>query len=425
MFWLNDRRRAVVGRPAAPGWPPHIHCGRYVEHFHLAFGLAALPAVAAGTALFGVGALRVCSLSIASAVGGAVFCQAATQWHSAGPACRAHWLHAALIGLLLGLTLPPTVPWQVPVLGGFVAVCIGKELLGGLGNCLWHPALVGRAVVALLFAAQVAPASLPFLARGHLVTGSTSVAAETGGVYYGFARSEPPQGVEAWAMQRPVDLLARRCHGPQAGAETSQPSLLEFFRDRLPPWRDTVWGHVGGGIGETCLPALVLGGLWLIYRGYVRWQLPAAALATVAVLAAVWPIQVVAGGQVEPTQPATRWLPLLLTAEGLPVGTAIVLFHLTGGGLWLACLLIATDPVSSPLTSRGQALFGVGLGALIMVARCNPWYPALPGAEYWAVLGMNTLVPLIDRVSARRALGTRARVHYHTSTFVDTEQPTC
>jgi electron transport complex protein RnfD len=316
-----------------------------------------------------------------------------------------YWLHAVVIGLLLALTLPVSVGWRVPVVGGLLAIGLGKELLGGLGNSLWHPALVGRAAVALLFAAEVAPDSYPFLARGHLVTGSPSATADTDPLYHGFELSTPPYGAEAWSMQRPVDVLAHRCYGPTAEHDASAGSLVQLFRDHLPPWPDTIWGSVGGGIGETCLPALLLGGLWLIYRGHARWQLPVSAIAAVAVLAAIWPIQLGA----EPTQsnsPAACWFPLLHTEGGLHVGVAVVLFHLTGGGLWLACLLIATDPVASPLTSRGQIIFGLALGTCIMVIRCNPWYPGLPGGEYWAVLGLSTLVPLIDRIAPRRVLGT-------------------
>ncbi len=402
-----DRTAVALEGPAAPGWPPHLHSRRYVEHYYLAFTLAALAALAAGSVLHGFGALRVCALAVFSSAAAGAVCQSATQWHTTGRARRANLLHTVLIGLLLGLTLPADVAWPVPMFGGLVAVFVGKELLGGLANSLWHPALVGWAVVSLLFAARMAPDSLPFLARDHLLIGSTSAAADADELYHGFDISTPAAGLQAWQMPRPIQVLAKRCYGTQPPDEAPAPNLLPLFRDRLPPWTDTIRGHLGGSIGETCIPVLALAGLWLIYRGYIRWQLPVAALATVTLLAAVWPVQVAAeGGGL--TQ---RWFPVSYTEEGLPVGAAVVLFHLTGGGLWLACLLIATDPVSSPLTARGQVLFGVGLGAVIMVARCNPWYPGAPGAEYWAVLGMNTLVPLIDRLAANRVLGSRLGLH--------------
>jgi electron transport complex protein RnfD len=153
---------------------------------------------------------------------------------------------------------------------------------------------------------------------------------------------------------------------------------------------------VGGGVGETCFVAVLAGGLVLIGSRRSRWQLPVAALGTVALLAAVWPVRVDAGQ-------APTWFPILALREGFPVGAALVLFQLTGGSLAVACLLIAPDPTSTPLTGRGHLLFGAGLGALTFVARVSG---LSPGSAYWAVLAMNTLVPLIDRVTRRQVFGT-------------------
>ncbi len=405
MYWASEHPTDAPPMLGDGALPPHLHSGRYVEHFYLAFLLGALVVLGAGTALFGLGALRVCGLAVAGALLAATLGQATTQRYLRRPARRAYWFHAAHVGSVLGLTLPVTVPWYVPAVGGVVAVLIGKELLGGLGNGLWHPALVGRAAVTLMFAAQVAPASVPFLARGFLLTGSVRPAADTAVVYHGYQRSTPTEGMQAWTMAPPITRLSHRCYGQGGAAELRPESWTAFLRDELPPWPDTVWGHVGGGIGETCIPVLALVGLALTYRGYLRWQAPVAALLTVGVLTTVWPILVAGGLNPAAAERASRWCPILYTEDGLAVGAGVVLFHLTGGGLWLACVLIAGDPATSPLTRRGQAIYGLGLGILIVIARCNPWYSGVPGAEYWAVLGMNTLVPLIDRVSKRRVVG--------------------
>jgi len=392
--------------PAA--WPPHIHSGRYVERFHLAFGLAALPALLAGCVLFSFRALLIASLATASALAGQALCQAVSQRSAPGPARRGEWWHAAMLGLLFALTLPVTVSLPVPVVGGFVAVAIGKGLLGGLGNYVWHPALIGWAAVHLIFSGQVAPERHAFLARDHLLTGAIHRTAPERD-FYGFAASRPPPGREAWLLPRPIDTLAA-CYDTREDRGVRPASLLQLVRDRLPPWADTVRGHVGGGLGETCVPAIALGGLLLLSGGYIRWHVPVTVFATVAVLAAVWPLQLPHAAAGAIPGPASGWPPVLRLEEGIPVGAAVVLFHLTGGGLWLAALLIATDPISTPLTDRGQWVFGIGVGLLTMVARCNNWAPGLPGGVYWAVLGMNTLVPLIDRCTRRRVFGTRGRV---------------
>jgi electron transport complex protein RnfD len=373
--------------------------------------VAAVPALLAGTFLFGLRALFVCGLAIAAALVGEGICQALARRYPSGRARRGQRMQACAVGMLLALTLPVTVGWEVPVVGALAGIVIGKALLGGLGNFLWHPTLVGRAIVQLLFGPQVAPQQWPFLAKGHLLTGSTAVGADAMEYFGCSAASTPPPGIEAWSMRRPIDSLIDCCYGSgiepsAAGAGQEAGSLLELFRDYLPSWSDTLLGHVGGGIGETCVPALALGGLLLTWRGAIRWRLPVAALVTVGVLAALWPINIPVGAPQAGNPASSRWLPLSACEDGFPVGVGLVLYHLTGGGLWLACLLVATDPISTPLTSRGQIVFGIGLGALTMVARCNPFFPGLAGGVYWAILGMNTLVPLIDRLSARRVLGT-------------------
>ncbi|MFQ5491002.1 MAG: RnfABCDGE type electron transport complex subunit D [Phycisphaerae bacterium] len=401
------------------------HSRRYAEHYHLAFAAAATPPLIAGLILYGLAALWVCLLSIASALIAAVGVRFVIQGHTPIPGPKAYWIHTALTGLLLGLTLPVTVPWVVPVIGSLSAVWLGKELLGGSGNSLWHPALIGRLVVALMFGTQIAPHAGPFLAKGHLLYGSCEHAVRAAADYRGFDLSPPKGNAQAWRMRPPMDVLAHHAYAPPPNTERETASgapnadfetrishslltsrfSLAVLRDRLPPWPDTVWGHVPGGIGATCLPALLLGGLFLIHRGYIGWQLPLGCVVTVGALASVWPIYI---GRA-PDQIAHQWLPLFYTEQGQPAGAAVVLFHLTAPGLWLACLLLATDPVTSPLTRRGHLWAGVMLGAVIIAFRCNPWMPAFSDGTYWAVLAMNTCVPFIDRLTRRRVFGTASR----------------
>jgi electron transport complex protein RnfD len=181
---------------------------------------------------------------------------------------------------------------------------------------------------------------------------------------------------------RPIERLVGRC--VRGEHELPTEAWLGLFRDQLPPWHDTVLGTVGGGIGETCTVALVLGGLYLMYRGFLRWQGVVAALLAGATFAAVLPVRL--GGE-------WVWLPALIGQEAFPAGTGWVLFQLTGGGFLLSVLIFGADPMTSPLTTRGHVAFAIGIGALTMAAR---WFGITPGSSYWAVLAMNTLVPLID-----------------------------
>lgn len=367
----------------SPAHPPHLHSGLSPSHVSRAFLVAIAPVVAAALTLFGSAAAGVLCWAILGAILGE-----AIVFHIAPKEPGRNIGHAFLTGALVGLTLPPTVSWHLPFLGGLIGLCVGKGLLGGFGNYVWHPALVGRAALQLLFGAQLAPGNWPVLAQGRLWSGALE--ATVAAPYRGYQWSHPPYGVDAWALHRPIDTLLN-CYGsPLQESGVSGSELVTLFRDHLPPWRDTLWGTVGGGIGETCTIALVLGGLYLIYRGFLRWRSVAAALLAVAVLAAVLPIRL-DGNLI--------WLPLFAAGGEFPCGLALVLFHLTGGGLLLSCLILAADPMTTPLTNRGHLIFGVGVGVVTMAAR---WFGLTPGSGYWAILAMNTLVPLIDRLTRPR-----------------------
>jgi len=364
--------------------PPHLHSGLSPDHLSRALLMATALPVAAGLVLFGKAAAVVLFFAVLGACLGE-----GIVFFIAPKGTRRDMGHAVLIGVLLGLTLPVTITWHLPFLGGLVALCVGKGLLGGFGNYVWHPALVGRAMLQLLFGARLTPAWWPVLARDNLWSGSIRSLADTA-PYRGYQWSRLPAWADAWALERPIDHLVG-CYGaPLRDGGVSGTGWLEMFRDHLPPLRDTLWGTVGGGIGETCTIALVLSGLYLMYRGLLRWQSVAAALLTVAVLAAVLPIRL--DGDL-------AWLPLFIAEGQFPAGVAWILFHLTGGSLLLSCLILSADPLTTPLTARGHVVFGIGVGVLTMAAR---YIGLTPGSSYWAILAMNTLVPLIDRRTRRR-----------------------
>ena len=309
--------------------------------------------------------------------------------------------NAALVGLLAGLTLPVgrfdagsfhPLLWVVPLCAGGVAVVVGKGLMGGMGNTLWHPALVGRIAAEFLYADQMTPKTWVVLDRAHSFARTLKPVESL--EYVGWRLSHLPDGANAWALQRPVEWLRRAAEGklPDSGENP----LTVLVRDYLPPWGDTLVGGTGGGIGETCAIALIMGGLYLIYRGYVRWFQPFSVLLAAAVAAAVLPIRLGADA-------GFHWLPGLQTDDGLPVGLIYVLYHLTSGELMLGAFFLATDIVASPRTARGQVIFGAGVGVLTVMLRL---YGPMPGSCYWAILIMNTLIGLIDRRTRRRVMGT-------------------
>lgn len=386
---------------SCPSLPPPFRCGGD-SHRHIlqSWILAAAVMAACGTVLFGLAALVVVGVAVASAVAAEIALSVIFTRPVIGGLS-----HAALTGLLLGLMLPATVPWFVPLFGSLVAIVLAKGLFGGLGHYLWQPAVVGRVVVQFLFKGHLAlggvMAQTPVLAPGHLLIGDLSQARPVSlATYHGWLASEQPDDAPAWLMERPVQTLRRFGEGEiplDRSLMYREPLQFEpLLRDSLPPWPDTIFGMVPGGIGETCTIGLIVVGLYLIYRGYLRWQLPAAILASAALAAAVLPVETAGGSD------GYRWLPVLAIEQDRAVGLAYVLHHLTAGQLMLGAFLLSGDMIASPLRARGQVVFGAGIGLITIFMRL---YGHLEGECYWAILMMNWLVPAIDQRMRRPVLG--------------------
>lgn len=351
----------------------------------------------AGVALYGIPALKWLTVAVATAV--------AAEWlyvRLTGGRVTATYDHAALMGLLVGLTLPvgrvnaggfEPLGWLVPMCAALIAIIVGKGLMGGMGNYMWHPALLGRAGAELLFHEQMHPRLWAVLGRESLFARTLIPARPEG--YLGWRASPLPDGANAWALERPLELIRKAAEGnlPTVKGENS---LTVLVRDLLPPWEDTLLGGVGGGIGEGCVIALMVGGIYLVYRGYVRWFQPLCVILAAMIAAAVLPVRTGAGAGFD-------WLPGLAVDGGLSVGLIYVLYHVTSGELMLGAFFLATDMVASPRTVRGQVVFCSGVGALTIALRL---YGPMPGSCCWAILIMNTTTWLIDRRTKRRVMGT-------------------
>lgn len=344
-----------------------------------------------GAVFFGWAALRVLLAAIVASV--------ATQW-ACGFLRRTRVVgglpRAVLTGLLVGLTLPATAATHVAAAASLIAVALGEALFGGVGHYLWNPVLVGQVVARFVFGAALGGAQPaghgPVLATDGVIRGDVLKSHPMRPHEYSdWASLALPPGKDAIQIERP-DATLRRFAVGEIRPE-GELYLVPLLRDALPVWRDALIGAVPGGIGETPALALIVAGLYLVYRGYLRWQLPAAMLAAAAVAAAVLPVE--SGGRY-------HWLPALRVEQGEAVGLAYVLHQLTAGGLLLCAILLAPETSTAPLRGRGQAVFGAGAGILTIFLRL---YSPVPGEAYWAVLIMNTFVPLIDRQMRRPVLG--------------------
>ncbi|MCY2927490.1 MAG: RnfABCDGE type electron transport complex subunit D, partial [Planctomycetota bacterium] len=292
--------------------------------------------------------------------------------------------HAYLTAVLLALTLPAFVPWYVPVLASVFAIVVGKAMFGGVGHFLWQPALVGRLAVAVLFPVIAAPYPAdppywPVLSRSRIVVGDIrEFASPPPARAQEWAKTIPPAGKDAYLVRQP-DLslpdLTRSKDSPYrvlitypfpspepAGVAASGPAPVaqapaapvpgarELISDSamalrgLPSILDMLLGRRGGGIGETCSLAILGAGLYLIYRNYVKWQLPFAFLAAAMAVVAFTPIYLAS-----PQGGAVAAMPM--SVEGPEPGVAYLAYHLWGGELMLAAFLLATEMTSRPVTT--------------------------------------------------------------------------
>jgi|Deesub1362A_J573_1020465.scaffolds.fasta_scaffold00045_71 electron transport complex protein RnfD len=312
---------------------PHIRSEESVTKIMWTVNIALLPALFMGVYFFGLRALFVTALCIISAI--------ASEWlvqKMAGREITISDGSAFLTGLLLGMNLPATAPFYIPIMGSFIAVAITKQLFGGLGFNIFNPALIGRAFVLITWPRA-------------MTTWIEPTAALT--------------GLDAKTTATPLGILK------EEGLE----QLLEIFGTKMNLYAELFVGHRAGSLGETSVIALLIGAGILLYKRYITWHIPFSFLGTVAVLAWVF------GGK----DPETGKLVLF---AGDP------LIHLLSGGLILGAFFMATDYVTVPTVRKGQIIFGIGCGLITMLIRLKGGYPE---GVMFAILLMNCFTPLIDR----------------------------
>jgi electron transport complex protein RnfD len=350
-------------------------------------GLLLIP----GLVLFGGITLKICLLAVSAALMVDALVSLLTRSRRGTSAGQ-----AAAMGLFVACTLPPTVRWVVPVVAAGAAVGAGRVLLGGLGNYLWHPVAVGRVLVQVLYHDELTPQRWPVLASGHLIWGSVSLH-EPLPLLASWTTQQPPPGLDAWTTVRPVDELIRSLSVSPNG--TSGAAITALIRDRLPAWWQTLLGVTGGALGEACAVAIIAAALLLVWAGMLRPRLAIGGLLGAALAAAILPVSLRVGD----ADIRLAWFPGFTWYEHLPVGLAWVAYHITAGELLLVLLVLAPDTSTTPLTRKGHLVFGTIIGGLTIALRV---LIGLPAAGYWALLAANTCVPVIDRYTRRRVLGT-------------------
>jgi len=256
---------------------------------------------------------------------------------------------AMITGLLLALCLPPGFPLWMAFLGGVFGVGFGKLIYGGLGQNIFNPALVGRAFLQAAFPVAIT--------------------------------TWPSRTQHWWTLQG--DNLALPFTSPVVDTATSATPLgnLKFGDDPVAtPLLDLLLGTTNGSLGETSALLILAGGIYLAWRGHLNWHIPVSILVTTFVISGLF--------------------------YGIGISPFTPWFMLFSGGLMLGAWYMATDMVTSPLSTRGCWVFGFGIGLLVVIIRI---WGGLPEGVMYAILLMNALVPFINRATQPRLFGTSGK----------------
>ena len=239
---------------------------------------------------------------------------------------------AAVTGILLALNLPSTTPWWVVFIGALVAIGVAKMTFGGLGQNVFNPALVGRVFLLISFPTYMTHWEIPQ------------------GLF----------GVDAISGATPLGVIKE---GLMQGS-----TVPELMASHGYSYSQMLFANIGGSAGEACAIAILLGFIYLLVRKVIKPWITLSILGTVAAVSCVF------------------WL-------ANPAQFTDPLFNLLSGGLLLGACFMATDYVTSPMSTKGGIIFGVGIGFITLMIR---YFGSYPEGVSFAILIMNSTVPLLN-----------------------------
>jgi electron transport complex protein RnfD len=317
---------------------PHAHGTDTVERNMYGVIIALLPALLVSFYFFGLGSVVVTATSVAACV---LLEWAISKYVLKQERSTVMDGSAALTGLLLAFNLPSNLPVWIIIIGAVFAIGVAKMPFGGLGNNIFNPALVGRAALLVAFPAQMT--TWPKV--GQL---TSYLDAETGAT--------------------PLAIMKEAIKSGDASVLDRLPDSLSLLLGNHPDG--------AGAMGEICALALLLGLAFMLWRKIITWHIPVSIIATVFVFAGL--------------------LHLASPAYADPVSVVL------SGGLMLGAIFMATDYVTSPMTPRGQLIYGVCIGLLTVIIRN---WGAYPEGMSFAILIMNAFTPLINNYVKPKRFG--------------------
>ncbi|MBN2173383.1 MAG: RnfABCDGE type electron transport complex subunit D [Bacteroidales bacterium] len=311
---------------------PHVHTDESIKSIMYGVIYAMVPAMLISIYFFGLDAVRVLLISVIACV----MIEFLIEKYILKSAVTITDGSGIVTGVLLAFNVPSNLPWWILVIGAIVSIGIAKMSFGGLGKNIFNPALVGRVFMLISFPVQMTSWPIPKPLFAERITD---------------------------AITGPTPLAIMK-EGLSAGKTVSQmmPEIPNYVENLMT-------GFQGGSMGEVSAFALILGALYMFYRKIITWQIPLSYIGGAVLFSGIlWLIN--------------------------PDKFVDPLFHLVTGGMMLGVFYMATDMVSSPMSAKGQILFGAGAGILTILIRV---FGAYPEGVSFAILIMNAFVPLIDR----------------------------
>ncbi len=322
---------------------PHIHGDNSTKKIMYGVVYALIPAMLVTVYFFGFNAIRVLVLSVVFSL---LFEWIIQKYLMKGDITITDG-SALVTGILLAFNVPSNLPVWIIIIGALIAIGVGKMSFGGLGKNIFNPALVARVFLLISFPVEMTSWPKP----APIINGLTDVI--TGPTPLGIVKE-----------------------GLDAGK-----TMAELIPE-LPDYMQSLIGQMGGSMGEVSAIALILGGIYMLWKKIISWEIPVSILLTVFVFSGIlWLID--------------------------PQHYADPLFHLLTGGLMLGAIFMATDMVTSPMTKGGQLVFGFGIGLLTILIRI---WGAYPEGVSFAILLMNSAVPLINRGFKPKRFGAKTNV---------------
>ncbi len=299
---------------------PHIKSKQDIPYIMKQVIIACLPAIIVSIVFFKIKAFLLIITCVASSILSEEIILKIRKKQSQIKDCS-----AAVTGILLALILPPSTSIGVAITGSIFAIVVVKQLFGGLGKNIFNPALAARAFLMAAF----------------------------------------PVALTSWTEPTTLQAVTK-----------ATPLAMWKFHNVTANLKDLFLGNISGSLGETSALAIIIGGIYMLYKQIADWKAPVGMLTSITIFSGIM---------------------YLINHDN-----GSIAFHLFSGGIMLGMFFMITDPVTTPITKSGRFIFGAGVGIMVMIIR---FWGGLPEGVMYSILFFNSLTPLINKLTKPKSLG--------------------